>query len=60
MSGDSLPLSRFRVLDLTHARSGPTAVRQLAGWGADAIKIEFPPPPLGMDVMGGDRHGFDF
>ncbi len=59
MSGNSLPLSRFRLLDLTQARSGPTAVRQLADWGADVIKIEFP-PSLGMDVLGGDRHGYDF
>ena len=32
----------FRVLDLTHARSGPTAVKQLADWGADVIAIEEP------------------
>src|SRR5580698_10598195 len=35
-----LPLSRFTVIDLTRARSGPTAVRQLADWGADVLKIE--------------------
>ncbi|MGH9592112.1 MAG: CoA transferase, partial [Bryobacteraceae bacterium] len=27
------PLSSIRVLDLTRARAGPTAVRQLADWG---------------------------
>ena len=39
MSIGTLPLSRFTVLDLTHARAGPTAVRQLADWGANVIKI---------------------
>jgi crotonobetainyl-CoA:carnitine CoA-transferase CaiB-like acyl-CoA transferase len=35
-----LPLSDLLVLDLTVARAGPTAVRQLADWGADVIHIE--------------------
>ena len=34
------PLSRFKVLDLTRARAGPTAARMLADWGAETIKIE--------------------
>ncbi|MEL0323344.1 MAG: CoA transferase, partial [Rhodospirillales bacterium] len=42
MSTNALPLRRFKVLDLTRARAGPTAVRQLADWGADVLKIEAP------------------
>lgn len=55
----SLPLARFKVLDLTRARAGPTCVRQLVDWGAQAIKIEMPGGRSG-DGMGGNRHGFDF
>jgi formyl-CoA transferase len=36
----ALPLADLVVLDLTIARAGPTAVRQLADWGADVIRIE--------------------
>ncbi|SKA16528.1 Crotonobetainyl-CoA:carnitine CoA-transferase CaiB [Enhydrobacter aerosaccus] len=54
-----LPLSNLLVLDLTAHRAGPTAVRQLADWGASVIKIE-PPSDGKTDSMGGARHGFDF
>ena len=36
------PLSRFKVIDLTRARAGPTAARHFADWGADVIKVEMP------------------
>ena len=54
------PLARYRVVDLTRVRSGPTAVRQLADWGADVIRIESPPALHLSDGWGGARHGPDF
>jgi formyl-CoA transferase len=56
----SQALSRFVVLDLSRVRSGPTAVRQLADWGANVIKIETPPALEAGDSPGGPRHGPDF
>ena len=56
----ALPLSRFTVLDLTRVRAGPTCVRQLADWGANAIKIELPEAVEGNTGLGGPRLGSDF
>ncbi len=53
-------LSRFTVLDLTRVRSGPTAVRQLADWGANVIKIETPPHLEKGEGPGGPRENADF
>jgi crotonobetainyl-CoA:carnitine CoA-transferase CaiB-like acyl-CoA transferase len=52
-----LPLSRFKVIDLTRVRAGPTCVRQLADWGAEVIKVE---AAEGDGGLGGARHGPDF
>ncbi len=39
---EPLPLSDVTVIDLTIARAGPTAVRQLADWGANVVRVESP------------------
>jgi crotonobetainyl-CoA:carnitine CoA-transferase CaiB-like acyl-CoA transferase len=52
-----LPLSPYKVIDLTRVRSGPTCVRQLADWGADVVKVE----ATGEDgLQGGARDSSDF
>ncbi|HSR72729.1 MAG TPA: CoA transferase [Kiloniellales bacterium] len=56
----STALSRFRILDLTRVRSGPTAVRQLADWGADVIKIEAPESIQPDGALGAGRATPDF
>ena len=53
-------LSHIRVVDLTRVRSGPTAVRQLADWGADVIKVEAPESVEPDGALGASRHTSDF
>ncbi len=53
-------LSHLRVIDLTRVRSGPTAVRQLADWGADVIKVEAPESVEPDGALGASRHTSDF
>ncbi len=60
MSDYQGPLSRFTVLDLTRVRSGPTAVRHLADWGANVIKVEAPAAVDKSKGMGGARNGPDY
>jgi len=57
MQEQALPFAHLRVIDLTRARSGPTAARQFADWGADVIMVES--ANLANDLTG-DRHGSDF
>ena len=60
MPDSSLPLARFKILDLTRVRSGPTCVKVLADWGADVLKIEMPPKPGQDDGYTGSRDSADF
>src|ERR1700687_3609535 len=55
-----LPLSRFKVIDLTLARAGPSCVRTLADWGADVIRVEPPPDDGEVNELVGRRDGSDF
>jgi formyl-CoA transferase len=63
MTDGPLPLAGLKVIDLTLARAGPTAVRHLADWGADVIRIDAPAAPPGStaheDVVGKER-GSDY
>ena len=52
-------LKRFRVVDLTQVRAGPTCARQLADWGADVIQVQMPEHMRGDDTLGG-QDGSDY
>jgi formyl-CoA transferase len=56
----STALSHLTVLDLTRVRAGPTAVRQLADWGAQVVKIEMPAALEEGEGLGGPREDSDF
>ena len=56
----STALEGIRVIDLSRVRSGPTAARQFADWGADVIKVE-PPESIEADgALGAGRNTADF
>ena len=55
----SQALARFRVIDMTQVRAGPTAARQLADWGADVIQVQMPESMRGDDTLGG-QDGSDY
>ena len=56
----SAALKGIRVIDLSRVRSGPTAARQFADWGADVIKVE-PPESIEADgALGAGRNTADF
>ncbi len=55
----STALQRFRVVDLTQVRAGPTCCRQLADWGADVIQVQMPEHMRGDDTLGG-QDGSDY
>jgi len=56
----SAALSHIKVLDLSRVRAGPTAVRQLADWGADVIRIERPANQEPDGALGAARDTADF
>ncbi|MET0544540.1 MAG: CaiB/BaiF CoA-transferase family protein [Variovorax sp.] len=55
----SRALQRFRVIDLTQVRAGPTACRQLADWGSVVIQVQMPEHMRGDDTLGG-QDGSDY
>jgi crotonobetainyl-CoA:carnitine CoA-transferase CaiB-like acyl-CoA transferase len=54
------PLARFRVLDISRVRAGPTCARFLADFGADVIRIEAPAGVDPNEAIFADRDSGDF
>ncbi|WP_233853722.1 CaiB/BaiF CoA transferase family protein [Paraburkholderia sp. HD33-4] len=62
-STQTLPLAGLKVIDITHARAGPTAVRHLADWGADVIRVDQPlaaPGSAAHEDVTGRQRGSDY
>ena len=55
----SSALARYRVIDMTQVRAGPTCCRQLADWGAVVIQVQMPEHMRGDDTLGG-QDGSDY
>jgi crotonobetainyl-CoA:carnitine CoA-transferase CaiB-like acyl-CoA transferase len=55
----SAALGRFRVIDISQVRAGPTCVKQLADFGADVIKVEAPDHVKRGELYVGARDGAD-
>lgn len=52
-------LKKFKVIDLTRARAGPTCAKQFSDFGADVIKIEMSEKAGQSGQFSGDRAGPD-
>jgi len=52
-------LGRFRVIDVSQVRAGPTCVKQLADFGAEVIKVEPPDSVPRGELYVGSRDGAD-